>query len=108
MSPEYVKNLTRLLDLVDTGELPETSLPRIMYQGAPTVHVYGRSPDDEEIKCVTCKTEGVGRSFTCGCDTPELYCTNFLNTARWKCTDCQHEWDGVDGTCCPSCQKVYG
>lgn len=104
MHPEYIKALTRLMDLVDDGDLPKGAIPRIAYMGHTLVHSYEN--DNPKFKCVSCHTSGSGHDFACGCHKPEVYLTNHHQGARWRCRLCEHEWDGEEGHTCPDCQMI--
>lgn len=92
----------RVHDLVDAGVLPKSAIQRMAYVGHPTVHLYGQSAERRAYKCVGCGESWVGRREH-SCEATEVYVTNHLRTARWRCRTCAHQWDGEDGVRCPAC-----
>lgn len=105
MSPEYAKELNRIFDLVESGQLPEAAVSRLFYMGHKTLYCFGHSPENEEWKCVGCGATWKGtQEHTCPSGAPESYVTNYLRGARWQCLRCKHEWEGEGGIRCPACQ----
>jgi rubrerythrin len=117
-SPQAAKEFTKLLDLVEEGELPDTAIPRMFYFGHKLLH--GIHEPMRRFKCVECKSEWtlmddlksdppVYSDSTCPvCKTKDnVYdITGDDQLGRWQCLECQHEWTGKDGTVCPKCGAV--
>lgn len=106
MSPQAVKDLMRLSDLVDSGVLPERAICRCWYHsygGHQVVHTYAQPPSKCEYKCVTCLQTLIGGTVHECTGLAEVYETNHIRTARWKCALCSHQWDAEDGDLCPEC-----
>lgn len=106
MSPEYLKILKRLSDLVHAEELPKGAIPRIAYMGHTLVNSYGNFGPRADYKCVACHTTGSGDDFKCGCEKPEIYVTNHRRDGTWRCKTCEHEWTGEEGHTCPDCHMI--
>lgn len=119
---ELVKDFDRKEELIESGDLPDDEhlFPRFVYAGHDVVHTYGNYGPAAKYRCVTCKIDfngrepeadggGVVRFWNSDCPTclsdAEVYQININRSARWRCTECKHEWDGEDGEECPSCNS---
>ena len=115
MHESAAKELLKLCDLVEEGELPDTAIPRLFYFGHKMLH--GIHQPERKFKCVGCKNEWTriddlqsdppvysdSTCPTCGTKDNVYDITGDDQIARWQCVECQHEWTGKDGTLCPEC-----
>lgn len=102
MNTTHGKCLSRVFQLVETGHLPETAIERLAYCGHKLVNSFDWGIEQQAFKCVSCDSEWVG-SKKHVCADPEVFRTNYLQTALWRCLKCSYDWEGPDGVQCPWC-----
>lgn len=112
MHPRAAKELGELADKVEAGLIPECAIPRLFYFGHPVSRESVEfKPDGKPVACcVSClkdwTVDGDHRKCPhCGDERPSWghAIINVEHHTFWQCVDCQHEWEGLDGTKCPSC-----
>lgn len=117
MHPDTADYISRLMDLVDEGRLPESAIPRLFYSGHEVV--CGFVPDARKYKCIECNAEWIitdeqAKELTIlscpfchsvGSDTIDnvIFDITERPPPRWRCRTCKHEWESDDGHDCPSC-----
>lgn len=87
MSPEFAKVFASHLNQLAEDNAPKECWPRLVHLG----HKLKYTQLLEEKKWIA----ESGREYYF---RPEI-CT-------WECRECQHEFNGEDGTVCPSCAAV--
>jgi DNA-directed RNA polymerase subunit RPC12/RpoP len=109
---ELVKDFDKKETLIASGDLPDDIhiWDRFAYVGHEVIHTYGNYGANAKYRCVKCKVDFNGSAASywdrecpnCFSDK-EVYQLNINRSARWRCNQCKHEWDGEDGCECPSC-----
>lgn len=118
MHPDFAKEFAEWLGEVqphiDSGELPETVLPRLFSVGHKVVN--GIRAADRAYKCMNCRKESsfhscaendYGTLLKCPhCDNEDkFYDISNDSIVRWRCVKCSHEWESEEGRTCPKCNK---
>jgi len=115
MDAEFEKDLIKMVDLVESGKLPDGAIPRVFYFGHEVVGSIRK--ELRQFKCVDCdhcwsfkedhETEVIiFADHTCPkCKTADnVYdITGDSQIADWKCRACSHRWRGENGHVCPEC-----
>ncbi len=118
MTPHAQEEFLRLHDLIEAGKLPKTAMPRFFHAGHELLH--GIYLSNRQYKCIKCEQE-----FSSTSDNPLNECPNCAATSkpriegglfgdffdvtedgwnRWRCRECKHEWEAINGTICPECK----
>jgi len=116
---ELMNEVESLAKRVESGEIPETAMPRFFYCGHKHVCSYTGT---EWFKCSCGHTWSVSESqyiddwrkdnkvqYSCpACKKSELpqnihWYHEYNQESRWECLGCKHQWNAKNGEVCPSC-----
>ncbi len=98
LSPKALADLERILELIESGKLPESAIPRMVYSGHK---VLGGVRGPRSFKCVSCDKSLY--ADTCDCSQGEVFEITDISLAKWECVRCTFQWTSVDGYVCPKC-----
>jgi len=115
MRQEFADELSKMATLVESGQLPETAIPRLFWFGHE--HIGQFCSHEHDLKCVRCGLEWRVKDnpeidppvyADCSCplcktDANVYDITQGKQIGLWRCTACKHEWESEDGKTCPAC-----
>jgi rRNA maturation endonuclease Nob1 len=108
MNDSFLKELDKLFDLVESGVLPESAIPRMFYFGHTALHSTYKKV--RSYKCISCmnvwESETSDVCPTCLTHENVYDITGDSQMSFWECKACKHQFEAKDGTVCPKCGDV--
>lgn len=105
MREEVLNELVKLCDLVESGVLPVSAVPRLFYFGHTLIgSTYHKQRNYKCVKCMTVwESESAGICPQCMTSEYTYDITGDSQIAIWECKTCQFRFESKDGTKCPKC-----